>query len=173
MLVEKNTLPTLPGTMMLGGVPGRRVYLRFNLPKNITDSTTIIRATLRLTQARYPFGDPSDSVIIHPHIVLASQFITDNRRASTLIGVTGLVITDSLAVVPRDSGQRTLELYALVRQWAAQSASPNAPARAVVLTAANEGTFPRVAAFYSSSASAGLRPTMRITYIPKIGFGVP
>lgn len=173
MLVEKNTLTTLPGTMMLGGVPGRRVYLRFNLPKNITDSTTIIRATLRLTQARYPFGDPSDSVIIHPHIVLASQFITDNRRASTLIGVTGLVITDSLAVVPRDSGQRTLELYALVRQWAAQSASPNAPARAVVLTAANEGTFPRVAAFYSSSASAGLRPTMRITYIPKIGFGVP
>jgi hypothetical protein len=173
MLVEKNTLPTIPGAMMIGGVPGRRVYLRFNLPKGITDSTTIIRATLRLTQAPYPFGDATDSVVIHPHIVLASNFVTDNRRSSTLIGVTGLVITDSLIVFPRESGQRTIELYALVRQWAAQSPLPNAPPRAVVLTTAFEGTLPRIAAFYSSTASAALRPTMRITYIPKIGFGVP
>jgi hypothetical protein len=173
MLVSRNTLPEFSGTMALGGVPGHRVYLRFTLPKGITDSTTIIRATLRLTQRPYPFGDATDTLVIHPHIVLASDNVIDNRRAVTLIGLTGLVVTDSLSVVPRDSGQRTLELFELVRQWAAQSVLTNAPPRALVLTAANEGGFPLRAEFYSSTANAALRPTMRITYIPKVRFGVP
>ena len=173
MLVVKNTLPTLPGTMSLGGVPGRRVYLRFNLPRRITDSTTIIRATLRLNQVSYPFGDVGDTVIIHPHVVLASDNVPDNRRASTLIGVTGLVLTDSMSVFPRESGMRTLELYSLVREWASQASLKNPPARAVVLTAGNEGSLPRIAAFSSATASAALRPSVRITYIPKITFGVP
>ena len=56
---------------------------------------------------------------------------------------------------------------------AAQSPLANAPPRAVVLTTGFEGTLPRIAAFYSFTASPALRPTMRITYIPKIGFGVP
>lgn len=173
MLIVKNTSPTIPGTMAVGGVPGRRVYLRFNLPRRLTDSTTIIRATLRLTQRPYPFGGPADTVVIHPHVVLASANITDNRRASTLIGLTGLIVTDSLAVIPRDSGQRTIELYTLVREWGLQAALAHAPARALVLTASNEGGLPRQAIFYSSTANAALRPSVRITYIPKIRFGIP
>jgi len=173
MVVAKNTLPEIPGTMSLGGVPGRRVYLRFNLPKRLTDSTTIIRATLRLTQRPYPFGDAADTLVIQPHVVLATEHVTDNRRAATLIALTGLLVTDTLAVVPRDSGQRTLELFALVRQWAAQSALANAPPRAVVLAGANEGSLAPRAVFYSTTAAAALRPTMRITYIPTITFGVP
>ena len=173
MLLLKNTTPKLAGVMTLGGIPGQRVYMRFNLPRRLTDSTTIIRATLRLTQRPFPFGGAKDTVVIHPHIVLASANIADNRRASTLIGLSGLVVTDSLLVIPRDSGQKTIELYALVRQWGLQSVLPNAPPRAVVLTAANEGGLPMQAAFYSATASAALRPSMRITYIPRIQFGVP
>lgn len=173
MLLLKNTTPKLAGVMTLGGIPGQRVYMRFNLPRNLTDSTTIIRATLRLTQKPFPFGGPTDTVVIHPHVVLASANIADNRRASTLIALTGLVITDSLSVIPRDSGVKTLELFALVRQWGLQSSLTNAPPRAVVLTAANEGGLPTQAAFYSTTAALALRPSMRITYIPKVRFGVP
>jgi hypothetical protein len=173
MLVAKNLLPEVPGTMSLGGLPGRRVYMRLNLPRRITDSSTIIRATLQLTQLPFPFGGPTDTVVINPHIVLASDNVTDNRRAATLIGVTGILVTDSLPVIPRDSGQRTIELYSLVRQWASQASLAHPPPRALVLSASNEGTLPRVATFYSSTANAALRPRMRITYIPKITFGVP
>jgi hypothetical protein len=83
------------------------------------------------------------------------------------------VVTDSLSVVPRDSGVRSLELYQLVRAWGSQATQTNAPARALVLSASNEGTLPRQVVFFSTTASAAVRPVMRITYIPKIAFGVP
>jgi hypothetical protein len=172
-LVLKNTLPTIPGTMALGGVPGRRVYLRFNLPRRLTDSTTILRATLRLNQVAYPFGGATDTVVVRPHIVLAGPTITDYRRASTLIGGPGVVLSDSLVLFPNGSGVRELEMYALVRAWGAQGVGVDIPPRAVVLSASNEGTLARVVTFSSSTASAGLRPRMRITYIPKTEFGVP
>lgn len=172
-VVAKRALPDYPATMSLGGVPGRRVYLRFNIPRRITDSTTIIRATLRLTQRPFPFGSATDTVVIHPHIVLASALVSDNRRAASLIGVAGLVVSDSLSVIPRDSGVRSLELYQLVRAWGSQAAQTNAPARALVLSASNEGTLPRQALFFSTTAAASVRPAMRITYIPKTAFGVP
>jgi hypothetical protein len=172
-LVLKNTLPTIPGTMAIGGVPGRRVYLRFNLPRRLTDSTTILRATLRLNQVAYPFGSATDTVVVHPHIVLAGPNITDHRRATTLIGQAGLVLTDSLILNPTQSGLREIEMYALVRAWGAQGVGADIPPRAVVLTASNEGTIARIVTFSSSTAAAGLRPRMRITYIPKTEFGVP
>lgn len=172
-LVLRNTLPTIPGTMSLGGVPGRRVYLRFNLPRRLTDSTTILRATLRLNQVAYPFGSATDTVIVTPHVVLAGPSITDHRRASTLIGSAGLVLSDSLILAPTESGVRELEMYALVRAWGEQGTGADVPPRAVVLSVRNEGTLPRIVTFSSSTAAAGLRPRMRITYIPKTEFGVP
>jgi len=43
----------------------------------------------------------------------------------------------------------------------------------VVLRAAPEGLLPLEARFYSSTAPAGLRPVMRISYVPRATFGVP
>jgi hypothetical protein len=99
--------------------------------------------------------------------------VTDNRRATTLIGAPGLVLTDSLILSPNGSGIREIEMYNLVRVWGAQGTGDNIPPRAVVLTAANEGALPRLVTFSSTSAAAGLRPRMRITYIPKLDFGRP
>lgn len=172
-LILKGNLPVPANTIVLGGAPGRRAYLRFNIPRYLTDSSTIVRATLRLNQASYPFGGPLDTVVVHPHIVLASPAVVDNRRASTIIGDAGLVVTDSLSLLPGGSGTRELELYALVRAWAAQGSGPFVPPRAIVLSVSDEGTLPRVAAFWSSAAPSGLRPSMRITFTRRIGFGVP
>lgn len=172
-LVLKSAFPAVAGTMSLGGVPGRRVYLRFNLPRKLTDSATILRATLRLNQVPYPIGSASDTVVVHPNIVLAGPNVTDYRRAATLIGAPGLILTDSLILTPRGSGVKELEMFPLVRVWGAQGTGANIPPRALVLSVVNEGTLPRVVTFSSTTAAAGLRPRMRITYIPKVDFGRP
>ena len=172
-LVTRNTLPELPGTITLGGIPGRRAYLRFNIPRRLTDSTTVVRATLRLAQVAYPVGGAGDTVVVHPLIVLAGANVTDNRRATTLLGGAGFGVSDSLVLTPAGAGQRTVEMYALVRSWAAQATSTTPPPRAIVLAVTDEGTLPRFVSFHGSSAGPGLRPSMRITYIPKTGFGVP
>ncbi|MEA3245077.1 MAG: hypothetical protein U9Q74_02855 [Gemmatimonadota bacterium] len=172
-VVLKSKLPNPPNQMMIGGIPGNRVYLRFNIPSRLSDSTTVIRATLRLTQVPYPFGADSDTVVVHTHVVLASPLVTDLRRASTFLSQAGLVVEDSLSLSPHGSGVREIELYPLVRGWALQSGQTNAPPRAVVLATSNEGTLPLIATFYSTTAAPGLRPRMRLTYIPKVGFGTP
>jgi hypothetical protein len=172
-LVAKNNLAATTNTMSVGGVPGRRAYLRFNLPKALTDSTTVIRATLRLVQAPIKFGGPRDSITIHTQVALASPLITDLRRAANIIGSPGLLVSDSLVLTPADSGVKTVELFGLVRAWASQSSVTNAPYRAVVLRAAQEALFPAEVRFYGTNAPAALRPTMRLSYIKKINYGVP
>lgn len=172
-LVLRSLLPAPANLIMLGGIPGRRAYLRFNVPLRLTDSSTIVRATLRLTQVPYPFGGPLDTVTVHTHLVLAGPKVTDFKRASTFLAGAGLVMSDSLSVLPGGSGVKEIEMYPLVRGWAAQSGQTNAPPRAVVLAVSNEGTLARIATFYSTSAGPGFRPTMRLTYIPKVGFGTP
>ena len=173
-LVAKYNVPVAAaGTMTVGGLPGRRSYLRFNLPSALLDSTTIVRATLRLTQRPFAVGDLKDTIIVNAQVVLAGPAITDLRRASEIIAGAGLFVLDSLALAPRDSGQRSIEMYSLVRSWALQTGVFNSPPRAVVLKGRDESLTPMEAWFFGSKASASLRPTMRISYIPKTEYGKP
>jgi len=173
VLVARYGLPQYANTMAIGGMPGRRAYLRFNVPSYITDSNTVVRATLRLTQRPLPFGDETDTMVIHAHVALAGPQVTDLRRAANIITTALLLVNDSLLIVPRDSGVRTLEIYGLLRAWANQKTLVNPPPHAVVLRAAPEGLLPLEARFYSSTAPPGLRPVMRISYVPRATFGVP
>jgi hypothetical protein len=172
-LVAKYGLPQYPNTMAVGGMPGRRAYLRFNVPSYITDSNTVVRATLRLTQRPLPFGDATDTMVVHAHVVLAGPQVTDLRRATNIITTALLLVNDSLLIVPRDSGVHAIEIFGLVRAWSNQKTLVNPPPHAVVLRAAPEGLLPLEARFYSSTAPAGLRPVMRISYVPRATFGVP
>ncbi|MFI5312198.1 MAG: hypothetical protein ACHQQ3_13240 [Gemmatimonadales bacterium] len=172
-VVAKYAFPQYPNTMDVGGIPGRRSYLRFSLPSYITDSNTVVRATLMLTQRPLPFGDASDTMIVHAHVALAGPDVHDLRRATNIITSSGLLVSDSLLVTPRDSGLKTIEMYSLLRAWGNQRTLVNAPPRAVVLRASPEALLPLESRFFSSSAPAGLRPVMRISYIPRVNFGVP
>ncbi len=172
-LVAKSNVPVTTGTFSVGGAPGRRAYLRFNIPKSISDSTTIIRATLRLTQRPLAMGDAKDTMIVHAHVGLAGPAVTDLYRASDIIAGAGLLVLDSLIVSPRDSGLKTLEMYTLVRAWGGQSALLNAPPRALILKARDESLTPMEARFFSTSGPLATRPTLRITYVPKSTYGVP
>jgi len=172
-LVAKNAIPQYLNTMNVGGNPGRRPYMRFNIPSHIVDSSTIVRATLILTQRPLPYGDLRDTMTIQAQVVLAGPQVLDLRRASNIISAPGLDVTDSLLISPRDSGQKTIDMFNLLRAWRTQDALLYPPPRAIVLRASPENVLPFEASFFNSQSPANLRPMMRISYVPTITFGVP
>jgi hypothetical protein len=172
-VVAKNALPQLANTIHVGGNPGRRAYLRFNIPSHIVDSSTIVRASLILTQRPIPYGDSRDTMTIQAQVVLAGPQVTDLRRATNIISAPGLDVTDSLLISPRDSGQKVVNMFLLLRAWRTQDALLYPPPRAIVLRASPENVLPFEASFFNSTSAPSLRPMMRITYIPSITYGVP
>jgi hypothetical protein len=172
-VIAKNAIPQFTNTFNVGGNPGRRAYLRFNIPSHIVDSSTIIRATLTLTQRPIPYGDQRDTMTIQPLVVLAGPQVTDISRAANIVSTPGLDVGDSLLITPSDSGQVTVDMFQLLRSWRTQDALLYPPPRALVLEAVPEGTLPFEASFFNSKSGPLLRPSMRISYVPSITFGVP
>lgn len=162
----------VPGTntLLVGGVPSYRSYMRFNVPARITDSSTIVRAELLLTQQRSRFGNANDTVTVYPLVPNATTDVTDLRRAIDLAAEGKLISMDTTLLVPSDSGQKVLNVLALARSWRTLS---KAVPRSLALRIGNEGAQPAEVRFFSSKAAANLRPRLRITYLPKAEFVLP
>jgi hypothetical protein len=174
---------SLPGSeqLAIGGLPGRRAYLRFEVPTRFVDSTTIIRATLRLVQRPGPNATLRDTLTVLPLIGIAGSDVTDVARASFLTLPFAATLPaassrafgiDSLRVAAADSGARSIELRSLLRRWATvvQGTAP----RALVLRASLEGASATEVRFFSADAAdPALRPKLYIEYIPRSSFGVP
>ena len=156
--------------LIVGGVPARRTFLRFAIPQRLADSTTVVRAVLRLVQQPSRGADPTDTVALVPDVVVASDAVTDVRRAVALTSSGRLFGVDSVRIVPTDSGLRELSLVGVVRSW---RSLPTGTQRAVVLRASLEGAQASDLRFYSMEAAAGLRPRLQISYIPRSNFGIP
>jgi len=172
-VVVTGRLPAPPvGRFIVGGLAGARSYLRFDIPPSVLDSVTVIRASLLLTQlpARTTSAT-KDSITIYTQPVIASPSITDLFTASTFIGAAGLYGIDSVRFAPRDSGVRSIELVNLLHTW--RLAGTTNATRAVVLRSPLEGSLPGELDFVSSKGPAALRPRLRITYVPRRGFGIP
>jgi hypothetical protein len=74
-------------------------------------------------------------------------------------------------VVPGQDIVRRFEIVNLVRAWRVVGA--DRATRALVLTATPEGATPGEINFYSIDAPEDLRPRLRLTYVPRRGFGIP
>ena len=172
VITAKGIAPPPANTISVGGYPSRRTFLRFDLPSHIVDSSTVVRATLTLTQLPMR-GSPNatDSLGIYPFAVTAGTVVTDIPRLLRLVTVNTLTAADSLRVVPADSGTRRLELVNLVRVW--KNTKPEQTQRALVLTIGEEGVNPAIAAFFASEAPVELRPRLQLTYVPKVTLGLP
>ncbi|HEV7837686.1 MAG TPA: hypothetical protein VGO75_06425 [Gemmatimonadaceae bacterium] len=167
-VIAKAPPPGSAADLDVGGLPARRVYLRFDIPSRIVDSTTVIRATLLLNQIANPALDPTDVVDILPHVVLATTAVADPSKASQIIAD---ISTDTLRVKPGESGLRQLELARAFSVWRTQDATTTP--RAIVLSSVAEGNTPLEIRFYSSEAAASLRPQLRISYTSKVPLGLP
>ena len=174
-VVAHNALPAAgPLALSTGGVPARRAYLRFNVPSWLLDSTTIVRATLQLTQLPQRGFDAADSVTVIGQAVAATPLIKDLYRSSQILIAAGLFVTDSIRVAPADSGVRTLEMNGLLRVWkSAPDTSATSPQRAIVLLQREEGLHGAEVRFFNTHAPAAVLPKLRVSYIPRINFGVP
>jgi hypothetical protein len=155
----------------VGGVPSRRALLRFDVPSHIIDSTTIVRASLLLTQTPNRRLSTKDSIYVFPAAVLASSAITDTRTLLQFVGAIGQFGLDSVGMAPADSGQRSFEIVNLVRTW--RGTTSDISPRAIALRANTEGGSPVEINFFSSRVGGTLRPRLRITYVPQTSFGLP
>ncbi len=167
-LLVKGTANGLPRDLNIGGLPARRVYLRFNVPVFVTDSADVVRASLLLTQIPNTQIDPGDTVFIIPSVGLATNAVTDIAKASQITQVANL---DTLRAHPGNSGLQTLEIAHILSLWRSETAKDTP--RALVLSSTQEGESPLEARFYSLEASADRRPKLRITYSTRKSKGLP
>jgi hypothetical protein len=157
--------------LLVGGLPGRRAYLRFDIPRRLIDSTTIVRATLVLVQRPSTALFSGQSTSVYAQTVLAGAEVTDPGKAVLILApLTGTGL-DSLNLDPRASAARSLEVANTVSYWRVRPDS--VLPRALVLRSPTEGLIPRELRFYSVEASADLRPRLSISYIPRVNFGLP
>lgn len=168
-IVARSPRTALGQDLVIGGLPAKRAFIRFDLPRRITDSTSLVRATLVLTQRAAPGFASTDTVVLIPQAVYSTSAVTDLLRVAAFAtrGVTSPISAsiplDSVAVIPTASGRVELPLAGLVRQWRFLSTTAQ---RALVIRAAAEGLQAGEARFVSNEGAADLRPRLLLTYLP-------
>ena len=168
-LVVVSPRGTIGSDLLVGGMPGRRSLIRFNIPIQLTDSTDVVRAVLELTQKPVRYVAATDTVRLRSEGVLATTSVTDLVTVAGLAAPVGLS-ADTLSLSPADSGTRSFSLVTLVRAF---RALPSTTVRAVALRVPLEGAQVGEVRFFSSEAVPAVRPRLRLTYIPHTPFGTP
>lgn len=169
-LIFKAPAPRSGAVLGVGGIPNQRTYLRFALPARILDSSTVLRASLILTQQPNRAINVRDTLALVPELSIASEEVTDITRSAFLLA--GFAF-DTLRVAPGDSGTRVLEVATAVRQWAGQAGATIRQQQAIVLRSTREGTSPFEVYLSSREAPAALRPRLRVNYALRSSFGIP
>lgn len=171
VIVAKGLPPRPPVTILAGGFPAYRTYMRFDLPSKIVDSSTVVRASLLLTQNPQRLSpSANDSVAVYAVPITAGTPLTDVSRLLALAPTVGGA-QDSLRLVPSDTGPKRLEMVNLVRIWG--STKPLQTQRAIVVRVSAEGLNPSRLAFFSSQSGNALRPRLQLTYVPRVDLGLP
>lgn len=167
-IIAKSPAPAPPQTLNMGGLPATRIYMRFQIPSYIVDSSTVVRAALVLTQLPNRTIDPADSVTVSPALVLATSVVVDPAKAAQILAAIPLA---PVRFAVGDSGQKTLELGPAFAFWHGldEATTP----RAIVLRSSFEGVSPLQARFFSTEAAPALRPKLLISYIRRTPLGLP
>ena len=163
---------TQPGILDVGGLAGRRVFLKFNLPSRIVDSTNVVRATLRLKQLPRTQVFATDSVAVWPSPVISASIVTEPAKAALFIVSSSVWGMDSVLTQPQDTGLLSIEMAGAFRAW--HQVPDSTTVHAIVLRTMNEGANPIQASFYSSLvADTSKRPHLEIKFVRQSGFGLP
>jgi hypothetical protein len=160
-----------PTQLNVGGLPARRSYLRFDIPRSITDSTTVVRATLLLTQNPNRTFAVTDTMAVVANLVVAGSVVTDIARAATLVLDPLFSAGDTLRIVPADTGVRELDIAGFLRNW--RGLDRDQVPHALVLNSTRANISPLEASFFSIEAAPSLRPRLRISYSPRSPVGLP
>jgi len=156
--------PLVPDNAFLtvGGEPSARAVLRFDLPEDIEDSATIVRATLELVPRSPMLGLPTD-----PALLQAKAILADLGAKSPITTDQGFISSDTLAVGSADTVR--LDVTSIVRLWQAASERPEAMFLSLLPEAAS---FTRPVFGSTRSGTVG-GPRLRITYLKPFPFENP
>jgi hypothetical protein len=99
--------------------------------------------------------------------VLATGAVTDPVRVTELATPAGI---PGLRLGPAGEGVREFAVVQLLNAW---RVLPVGTQRALVLRADAEGLQASAVRFYSAEAPAGLRPRLRLSYVPRTKSGLP
>jgi hypothetical protein len=164
--------PPPPDRLAVGGLNGARSFLRFVIPPIVLDSVQVIRASLELTQV--PSRSTAgwlDTLTLRTSAVVAGPEVTDVFTASQFLSPFGAFAVDTLRLGAGESTLRRVEIVQLVRAWRAVGAT--AASRALVLSVPEEASSPAELNFVSGAGPSDQRPRLRLTYVPRRGFGLP
>jgi hypothetical protein len=172
-LVVSGALPSPGGSVLaVGGIAGARTFLRFNVPSILIDSVQVVRASLLLQQLPSRVAARNaDTIAMLANPVLAGAQVTDLNLLLQLTGTGSLVGIDSVRMVPKNAGLKSVELVNLFRVWRGIGEANSI--RAIVLKAKQEGASPAELNFVSNEGPVDQRPRLQITYVPRRGFGLP
>lgn len=159
--------------LTVGGVPSTRSLLRIDLPRRLRDSTQIIRAILQLVPTASGALAAPDSVFVQ-----ALPLLADLGAKSPNGGGDSLSRSRPFLGVPGDTVR--VELTSLFRAWQSDTTTVTAvylslgaldrldSLRAAGVEAGSLG----VVRFFSSR-TAVLRPSVLLTFVPRVRFGAP
>ena len=181
-LVVKGNPPPPVGQLAVGGIRGRRVYMAFDIPKRLLDSTQVVRATLRINQLRSPLASAADTGQLEVLIGTALSSVTDLTKRALFHEPLGFDPTlkvfygqasglRALNLKADTTATRAIEVAPILRQWAGTDVTKQP--HAIVLALPTEGNSPVELRFASLEAAANLRPSLQITYVPRNAPGIP
>jgi hypothetical protein len=171
-LAVQGALTDAVDALNIGGMPARRVFLRFALPPRIIDTANVIRATLMLHPRPQPLQLPGDTVVLYTFPVLSSNKVTTPAGATNFLPTTNLYNLDSVKVAPSSGSVATFDFVNAVKNW--QNISDTLNTRSLVLRILPEGGTSLETSFWSSfAADTSLRPHVRLQYVKRSSFGVP
>jgi hypothetical protein len=161
--VTQNRTSPDPTLLTVGGDSSSRAIVRFELPPQLKDSATIVRATLELIPAHPLFVLPGDPAGLEAHAVLA-----DLGAKSPITSDVSFISTDTLAESTSDTLR--LEVTRLVKLW---QASTDRPPAIFLLLKPEAATFTRAAFGSTNPASPVGPPRLLITYQLPFPFEIP
>ena len=148
-----------PTNIFMGGKTGSRTIMRFRIPKTITDSATVLRATLELTLTGPVSGVRDDRAAIQ----VLTALLDVGAKSPPFPGAVG-----SLSIEPGATGVQQIEVYGPVATWF----GPGGLKPVLLLGLTPEGgTFARPE-FFSTRSPTG-KPRLRITYAVSSRPGFP
>lgn len=161
--VTQNPYVAPPGTLLIGGEPSARAFIRFDLPKRILDSATVVRATLEMTPAIPIPGLPNDPALLETRAVLS-----DLGPKSPLTGDALLITQDTLPIGSTDTVK--IEVTRVVQLW---QQSAERPQEVSILLKPEAASFTRTLFGSTSPDSPVGAPRLRITYLLAFPFESP
>ncbi len=149
------------GVLAVGGLPTARSTIYLSLPKVLTDSNAVVRATLLFNLVQPAGGFARDSFQ-----VIAQPVVRDYGTKSVLYPDSA--VSGNVLLHQGQTGQVKLDIAPILRFWGT-TVGDSTP-RLIVLRTYPEGAILGAAAFQGTGPGG---PQLEVTYVKPYHFGVP